>query len=628
MAAGEAMTLLPESSDSARLKPVTSETVREFRVANPGELLDCAGAGNLSVPLIRQLQDPHWLKGLGELWVADHRSEVRQLLVGYLRAPLNAPGHEVLIRTLLRQAERQQDDQVMGLLVVAFDRAIRRNCLPVKSGQGELAAASGEQPDPQCAAAGFRLRTPAGTTELRLRAVTGLKGELIVPVETAATNPAEGRVERFLFSITTRRFLQRRLWRYFRRLATVDPVRYLEAMCHLLLEYRDTDTPDGIALLDCHGLMQVLFGESDVVIATKSGWKLSPDRRLAELQAAPPYRALWTQGPERLWMLAGNATARVIRQWASQLLRVDHADYLRTVPNSEVLQLLAADEASCRRWALQLMEQDQRWSQLSDVQWRELPVRIPVEGASELTAVVEAMLCSSTLPMGVVKELLHSPWPRHRELAFARLVEGGLLTPDLALQVLTDAGPEDAVLPALVSRWIELQPDEAVVVTAERVLPLLEHEQWSVRRTGQRLLDRLPHLWSDPEVTRRLAETRFRDVRHWVVGQSEGEPGHWIRQHAERPLVATALAKCWLAIARETTCSQRIWAGILQQAAEWIRQRPQQQALWLPLFQLGLNSGKKGVFELSVRLLTELLIDCEELRTSLEDMGIRRASTV
>ena len=124
MAAGEAMTLLPESSDSARLKPVTSETVREFRVANPGELLDCAGAGNLSVQLIRQLQDPHWLKGLGELWVADHRSEVRQLLVGYLRAPLNAPGHEVLIRTLLRQAERQQDDQVMGLLLVAFPAVI------------------------------------------------------------------------------------------------------------------------------------------------------------------------------------------------------------------------------------------------------------------------------------------------------------------------------------------------------------------------------------------------------------------------------------------------------------------------------------------------------------------------
>jgi hypothetical protein len=65
-------------------------------------------------------------------------------------------------------------------------------------------------------------------------------------------------------------------------------------------------------------------------------------------------------------------------------------------------------------------------------------------------------------------------------------------------------------------------------------------------------------------------------------------------------------------------------AEILKQAAEWIRQRPQQRALWLPLFQLGLTSGKKGVFELSVRLLTELLIDCEELRPALEDMGIRR----
>lgn len=610
------------------LEPCTTQTVREFRVANPEELLNRAGAGNLPVHVIRDLQDPHWLKGLGELWIADHRSEVRQLLVGYLRAPLNSPGHEVLIRTLLRQAEQQQDDQVMGLLLVAFDRAIRRTCLPVESGRDDVAAAAGERPDRQGSAACFRLRTPAGTTEPRLTAVSSIEGELTVRIETSTTNRSEEGPSRFLFSVTTRRFLQRRLWRYFRRLATVDSDRYLEAMCHLLLEYRDTDTPDGIALLDCHGLMQVLFGESDVVIATKSGWQLSLAGRLAELRAAPRYRTLWAERPERLWKLAGKANSRVIRQWARQLLQVDHEEYLRTVACSDVLQLLAVDDVTSRRWALQLMEFDQRWRQLSAVQWRELLVRIPPECADELTAVVETLLCSSMPSMGVVKVLLHSPWSRHREVVFQRISETDILTPDFAFQMLTDAGPEDAVLPALVSCWIELQPDEAVVMTAERVLPLLEHSQWSVRMTGLRLLERLPYLWSDPEVTRRIAGTRFQDVRHWLVRQFEGTQGQRIRHHTERPMVAAALAECWMAIAREAGCSRRILAEILQQAAEWIRQRPQQQALWLPLFQLGLTSGKKGVFEMSVRLLTELLIDCEELRTSLEDMGIRRASAV
>ena len=623
MAAGEAMTLLPESSDSAALEPCTRQTVREFHVANPEELLDSAGTGNLPVHVIRRLQDPHWLKRLGELWIADRRSEVRQLLVGYLRAPLNSPGHEVLIRTLLRQAEQQQDDQVMGLLLVAFDRTIRRTCLPVDSGPGDVAAAAGERPDRQGSAACFRLRTPADTTLLRLTAVPAIEGELTVRIETSETNRSEGRSGRFLFSVATRRFLQRRLWRYFRRLATVDSVRYLDAVCHLLLEYSDTDTPDGTGLLDCHGLIHVLFGESEVLQATKSGWQLSPERRLAELRATPPYRALWAGGPERLWKLAGNANSRVIRQWAIQLLQVDHEDYLRTVACSEVLQLLVVDDVSCRRWALQLMAFGQRWPQLSAVQWRELLVRLSPECADELIAVMETLLCSSP-PMGVVTALLHSPWPRHQELVFQRLSERAILTPDFILQVLTDAGPEGGALPALVSRWIESQPDEAVVVTAERVLPLLEHMQWSVRMTGMRLLERLPCLWSDPEVTRRIAGTRFQDVRHWLVRQFEGGPGHWIRQHAERPMVATALAECWMATAREAGCSRLIVAEILKQAAEWIRQRPQQRALWLPLFQLGLTSGKKGVFELSVRLLTELLIDCEELRPALEDMGIRR----
>ena len=623
MAAGEAMTLLPESSDSAALEPCTRQTVREFHVANPEELLDSAGTGNLPVHVIRRLQDPHWLKRLGELWIADRRSEVRQLLVGYLRAPLNSPGHEVLIRTLLRQAEQQQDDQVMGLLLVAFDRTIRRTCLPVDSGPGDVAAAAGERPDRQGSAACFRLRTPADTTLLRLTAVPAIEGELTVRIETSETNRTEGRSGRFLFSVATRRFLQRRLWRYFRRLATVDSVRYLDAVCHLLREYRDTDTPDGTGLLDCHGLIHVLFGESEVVQATKSGWQLSPERRLAELHATPPYRALWAGGPERLWKLAGNANSRVIRQWAIQLLQVDHEDYLRTVACSEVLQLLVVDDVSCRRWALQLMAFGQRWPQLSAVQWRELLVRLSPECADELIAVMETLLCSSP-PMGVVTALLHSPWPRHQELVFQRLSERAILTPDFILQVLTDAGPEGGALPALVSRWIESQPDEAVVVTAERVLPLLEHMHWSVRMTGMRLLERVPCLWSDPEVTRRIAGTRFQDVRHWLVRQFEGGPGHWIRQHAERPMVAAALAECWMATAREAGCSRLIVAEILKQAAEWIRQRPQQRALWLPLFQLGLTSGKKGVFELSVRLLTELLIDCEELRPALEDMGIRR----
>src|SRR5690606_31999858 len=61
------------------------------------------------------------------------------------------------------------------------------------------------------------------------------------------------------FSYATRYYLQRRAWRYFRRLAYRDRVRYLNSVVHLLARYQDDHFTRPEHLLDSWTLLQGAF---------------------------------------------------------------------------------------------------------------------------------------------------------------------------------------------------------------------------------------------------------------------------------------------------------------------------------------------------------------------------------
>src|SRR6266536_3007679 len=60
-------------------------------------------------------------------------------------------------------------------------------------------------------------------------------------------------------------YLQRRAWRYFRRMGFQRPAEYPAAVAKGLARYRDMDLPDGLAVLDSWGLIHACFGEGDAV---------------------------------------------------------------------------------------------------------------------------------------------------------------------------------------------------------------------------------------------------------------------------------------------------------------------------------------------------------------------------
>lgn len=297
-----------------------------FEFRSPQELL--AKAADVPVEVVCGICDADWLAELGSHWLQYPEPAARNLLRQYLRQPFCNAGHERLVRAILAAAEQAGDDEIMGLLLAAFDRSIRR----------ERCDASGAEKT-------ALLNTPRGTVlppvRRRLIGRTGVQRiRLEEPHEQVMA-----RNHRFLFRVRTRRYLQRRLWRYFRRLAADRPSRCLRAVVRCLWQYTDADCGTGTALLDCTGLVRILFQNSMVIELRTGGWNLAAGRTLSEIQPAPAFPAIWNSRSDllirSLWQLAAHPHCTVIRRWAGLWL-LQHPALLQQGQVAELSECISA----------------------------------------------------------------------------------------------------------------------------------------------------------------------------------------------------------------------------------------------------------------------------------------------
>lgn len=144
-------------------------------------------------------------------------------------------------------------------------------------------------------------------------------------------------------SVRSRRYLQRKLWRFLRLVQQRDAGQYLKVCEVLLLEYDDAGLSDGVSLLDSYVLMHVLFQGSTVVRCTSSGWGLVPGASLSDLQWTPAFPQVWAGAADILWRLARTAGSRVVRRWAAMGLRVVSVSQLQ-FELSQITELLRRSE--------------------------------------------------------------------------------------------------------------------------------------------------------------------------------------------------------------------------------------------------------------------------------------------
>ena len=277
---------------------------------------------------VREVKDGAALTSLAQRWQADPRPWARQQALAYLDMPFSVPGHGPLVKRLFKHAEAVGDDEIAGVCLAAFDRLVRRVRSWTFSYDSDARTSSRIE----------ILKVPRNTLpqEIILKR-QGQNVRYIAPYKATAR----------LFKWRTRYYLQRRVWRYFRKLAHTQSQRYLPAVRAALLRFREEDFAVGENLLDSWGFMHLCFGSCPAVKFTNLRATLTEGSTLASLVAAPRYAHLWENaaGRDLSLELVGQAAARPIRTWAVQMHRKLRVK-IPAEPNIDVLVALLnhADE--------------------------------------------------------------------------------------------------------------------------------------------------------------------------------------------------------------------------------------------------------------------------------------------
>jgi hypothetical protein len=309
------------------------------------------------VETLRQIHQLKPLAGLADRWKKDPRPWARKQVFVYLEQPLNCPGHQPIIKRLFKQAEENQDHELMTAFLVAFDRQVRREIRTKRRWDFRSRTVNEEE----------RLVTPRDVLPLKTErtARNPLTGELMAYGVRTARNAK-------LFKYRTRYYLRRRAWRYFRRLGHRDPATYLGAVARALEAFTDADLQRGENILDSWGLMHACFGEHEALEFGATHIQLKDGRTLAELTPAPAFPDAWKR-PEAAPFVLGlvlGSNSRLVRVWATQLFQRDQAGF--AVPLETILALLEHQKAEVQQFGARLLESSCALATLPVASWLKL----------------------------------------------------------------------------------------------------------------------------------------------------------------------------------------------------------------------------------------------------------------
>jgi hypothetical protein len=303
------------------------------------------------VNALRDVYDAPQLALLVDRWKVDPRPWAQQQVFNYLDRPLDTPGHHVVVKRLFKAAEERRDHEQMAAFLTAFDRLIRR--------------------ERKMRYRHEYLRETRMWLTHETEHLSSPRDSILPPLPRKAVDPRTGRkieippprpyyVAGFrLFSYRTRRYLQRRAWRYFRRLGLQHPGEYVPAVAAALLRYVDDDFVRPENLLDSWGFVHACFGKHPAIEFSSRSASIKPGRSASELTAVPYFEPLWADAAAypTLWRLLFDASSRAVRVWARQLLERHHSESLQRISADEVQRLLMHDDAELQQFGALLLGQ-------------------------------------------------------------------------------------------------------------------------------------------------------------------------------------------------------------------------------------------------------------------------------
>jgi hypothetical protein len=488
-------------------------------------------------------------------------------MLAFLDGPLDGPVDRLIVKRLFKFAEAARDDALVGAFMACFDRLARRQEHTTRR---------------------YDWRTREFSTEEYLRART---------VDCA-------------FTAHTVYYLQRRAWRYFRRMGFQNPPAYPAAVAKGLARYRDADFPDGLAVMDSWGLIHACFGESDAVRFNTAHALLTRPANLEEM-LAPYFPELWKK-PESAGVLLDllwSGRSRVVRMWAARVLRRDHRSSLTNLPVEKLFSLLEHDDAEMQQLGAELLENAAGLANLDIATWLRLLQTPNVTALATIAQIMRKHVRPERVTLAQAVELaIAAPVPVARlGLEFLRALPVRSAADREALGRLAQARCE--AVGAEVARFGLSIVGAQGQYDVELVSRFFDSLQAGIREAAWAWLNETSAGWNDPALWTRLLETPYDDVRLRLVEQ--------LQRRSRLPGVgAEGLASLWTGVLLAIHRGGRAKLTALRQVSDAIKGDPQSTRVLLPVLVVAIRSVRPA----EARAGLAALVSAVEAQADLEPL--------
>ncbi|HUY90016.1 MAG TPA: hypothetical protein VMV10_14870 [Pirellulales bacterium] len=534
------------------------------------------------VAALREEFDGPTLAGFVDRWKSDSRPWARLQILAYLRMPLNAPGHHVVVKRLFKRAEGERDHELIAAFLVAFDRLVRR--VRKKQRRYEWVPETRQSLVHETEV----LATPRNSILPPLprtrKCINPRTGEEVEIPAWQLFNTASHR----LFSYRTRHYLRRRAWRYFRRLGHQRPNEYVPAVSTALLQYADEDVAQPENLLDNWGLLHACFARSAAIEFSDRAANLRPGRTLAELTAAPCFELLWSASealPELLNLLC-KAQSRAVRVWARQLLERNHSAALSSLSVETLFELLEHDNAEVAQFGASLLERLAGIDEWPIANWlRLLEVHDPAALAT-VCAQFQRRVAPERLDLEQILELATSEATAVARLGSNFLAGRKFETAEERRELVKLGAARCSALGGELAKWALNVAGAAERYDREVVSTLFDSLLETMRQAACTWFEYAAAAQDDPVLWSRLTETPFEDVRLRIVEQLE--------HRAVRPRIGPRdLAPVWTSVLLGVHRGGRQKLAAVRQLAAAIVERPDEAPQLVPVLAVAVRSIRR-----------------------------------
>ncbi|MEK6239574.1 MAG: hypothetical protein N2C14_33060 [Planctomycetales bacterium] len=544
---------------------------------------------------LRKIRDAALLAGFVDQWKTDKRPWAREKMIEYLAAPLDCPGHNVVVKRLFKHAEKTQDDSLMAIFLTIFDCLVRRKRVKRFRWDGQSLSA-GRYVEYETLATPRNSLTPSSVYEY-----TSWDGQKQLLIHS--------RPGHLLFTHRTRYYLRRRAWRYFRRMGFQRPGDYVKTISQSLICYQDEHLATGENLLDSWGLMQACFHHHDALAFGSTKISVASGRNLSDLSPAPRFPKLWKSETafESLFSIVLNAGSRLVRVWASDLLRQEHQQRLAKLSGEQFLELLDHDDPEIQQFGAGLLETAEGLESMPLETWLKLTEAKNLTALETICKVMLERVSGDRLSLAQCIHLARAAATPAARLGLEFLKRRAIEMPD-ERRTLTDlADARCSATGKELGAWALGILGEQDVYDRDQVLCFFDSVSESIRDAAWEWLQPETVGWNDPGLWSRLLETPYDEVRLRLIEALE--------QRSRLPGTDVGdLAPLWCSVLLNVHRGGRGKPTALRQIVQAILHSPEQADALLPVVAAAARSIRAPEFRAGLAAAVALVEARPELK--------------